>query len=156
MQSHGGRSHDASAFLMIVAGFVTGQDVTWEKLADPPKDVAGRESPPGTDGAWVYVPEWKGFLLYGGSSPSYSNEGWFFDPGEEGMDAPVAARRAGPGGTGQALAPCCCRAISSGRATGRARRGCTVSSTIRTRSSWCSSEAIRRRTIRGTGAGTPG
>ena len=34
----------------------------------------------GTDGAWVYVPEWKGFLLYGGSSPTYSNEGWFFDP----------------------------------------------------------------------------
>jgi len=53
---------------------------TWEKLADPPKDVAGRESPAGTDGAWVYVPEWKGFLLYGGSSPTYSNEGWFFDP----------------------------------------------------------------------------
>src|SRR5262245_2754276 len=52
----------------------------WERLADPPKDVAGRESPPGTDGAWVYVPEWKGFLLYGGSSPTYSNEGWFFDP----------------------------------------------------------------------------
>src|SRR5262249_7803696 len=55
-------------------------EVTWEKLADPPKDVAGRESPPGTDGAWVYVPQWKGFLLYSGSSPTYSNEGWFFDP----------------------------------------------------------------------------
>lgn len=56
---------------------------TWEKLADPPKDVAGRESPPGTDGAWLYVPQWKGFLLYGGSSPTYSNEGWFFDPGKK-------------------------------------------------------------------------
>src|SRR5215475_10223455 len=53
---------------------------TWEKLADPPKDVAGRESLPGVDGAWVYVPAWKGFLLYGGCSPTYSNEGWFFDP----------------------------------------------------------------------------
>src|SRR5207253_8737545 len=53
---------------------------TWEKLADVPKDVAGRECPPGMDGVWVYVPEWKGFLLYGGISPTYSNEGWFFDP----------------------------------------------------------------------------
>jgi hypothetical protein len=53
---------------------------TWVKLADPPRDIAGRESPPGIDGAWVYVPEWKGFLLYGGCSPTYSNEGWFFDP----------------------------------------------------------------------------
>src|SRR5262249_7859444 len=53
---------------------------TWEKLADPPKDVAGRECSPGMDGAWVYVPQWKGFLLYGGCSPTYSNEGWFFDP----------------------------------------------------------------------------
>jgi hypothetical protein len=53
---------------------------TWEKLADPPKDVAGRECSPGMDGAWVYVPAWKGFLLYGGCSPTYSNEGWFFDP----------------------------------------------------------------------------
>src|SRR4051794_35506496 len=69
-----------SAALALAASLVSVPDVTWEKLADPPKDVAGRESPPGTDGAWVYVPQWKGFLLYGGSSPTYSNEGWFFDP----------------------------------------------------------------------------
>src|SRR5262245_55702347 len=66
--------------LLTIALSLGASDVTWEKLADLPKDVAGRESPPGTDGAWVYVPEWKGFLLYGGSSPTYSNEGWFFDP----------------------------------------------------------------------------
>lgn len=53
---------------------------TWEKLAGPPTDVAGRESPPGTDGAWTYLPQWKGFLLHGGTSPTYSNETWFFDP----------------------------------------------------------------------------
>src|SRR5215475_534095 len=53
---------------------------TWEKLAVPPRDVAGRECSPGMDGAWVYVPQWQGFLLYGGCSPTYSNEGWFFDP----------------------------------------------------------------------------
>ena len=52
----------------------------WRKLADPPKDLLGRESPPGLDGAWVYVPEWRGFLLYGGRSPAHSNQGWFFDP----------------------------------------------------------------------------
>src|SRR5262245_31893565 len=69
-----------STFLTIAASFMSAPGVTWEKLADPPKDVAGRESPAGTDGAWVYVPEWKGFLLYGGSSPTYSSEGWFFDP----------------------------------------------------------------------------
>jgi hypothetical protein len=55
-------------------------DGAWEKLADAPKDLAGREMPPGLDGAWTYVPEWKGFLLFGGASPTYSNEGWFFDP----------------------------------------------------------------------------
>jgi hypothetical protein len=57
-----------------------GKQGTWEKLADSPRDVAGRESCPGMDGAWVYVPQWRGFLLYGGCSPTYSNEGWFFDP----------------------------------------------------------------------------
>lgn len=55
-------------------------DGVWEKLADPPKDVAGRECSPGMDAAWTYVPQWRGFLLYGGCSPTYSNEGWFFDP----------------------------------------------------------------------------
>ncbi len=53
---------------------------TWVKLADPPADLVGRECPPGMDGVWVYVPQWRGFLLYGGFSPSYTNEGWFFDP----------------------------------------------------------------------------
>ena len=71
----------ANVLLTLAVGLIGAPpEVTWEKLADPPKDVAGRESPAGTDGAWVYVPEWKGFLLYGGSSPTYSNEGWFFDP----------------------------------------------------------------------------
>ena len=65
----------ANVILSIAVSFTSVPDVTWEKLADPPKDVAGRESPAGTDGAWVYVPDWKGFLLYGGSSPTYSNEG---------------------------------------------------------------------------------
>lgn len=55
----------------------------WTKLAEPPKDLAGRESPPGSDGAWVYVPEWKGFLLHGGCMPTLSNEGWFFDPDQK-------------------------------------------------------------------------
>ena len=31
-------------------------------------------------GAWCYVPELKGFLLYGGYSPRFTNEGWLFDP----------------------------------------------------------------------------
>src|SRR5262245_7615462 len=77
----GGIAVMISLVLLAITSVVSGQPATtWEKVADPPKDVAGRESPPGTDGAWVYVPEWKGFLLYGGSSPTYSNEGWFFDP----------------------------------------------------------------------------
>lgn len=59
---------------------VPGAYGAWRKLADPPKDLLGRESPPGLDGAWVYVPEWRGFLLYGGRSPAHSNQGWFFDP----------------------------------------------------------------------------
>ena len=69
-----------SFVLALAVSLGSAPDVTWEKLADLPKDVAGRESPAGTDGAWVYVPPWKGFLLFGGSSPTYSNEGWFFDP----------------------------------------------------------------------------
>lgn len=68
------------ALLALTIGSVGLPEATWEKLADPPRDVAGRESPPGADGAWVYVPAWKGFLLYGGNSPTHSNEGWFFDP----------------------------------------------------------------------------
>ena len=74
----------ASRLLVLVASLCTmtkaRADGTWEKLADPPKDVAGRECSPGMDAAWTYVPQWKGFLLYGGCSPTYSNEGWFFDP----------------------------------------------------------------------------
>src|SRR5262249_44866740 len=74
----------ATGWLILVACCLAPANVradgTWEKLADPPKDVAGRECSPGMDGAWVYVPQWRGFLLYGGSSPTYSNEGWFFDP----------------------------------------------------------------------------
>jgi hypothetical protein len=70
----------ASLGICLSSPAFAAEPCTWVKLADPPKDVAGRESPPGTDGAWVYVPEWKGFLLYGGTSPTYSNEGWFFDP----------------------------------------------------------------------------
>src|SRR5262245_10354962 len=71
---------------MICAAFVSFmlhgavQDGSWEKLSDPPKDVVGRESCSGGDGAWVYVPEWKGFLLYGGCTPGYTNDGWFFNP----------------------------------------------------------------------------
>ncbi len=56
--------------------------LNWVKLADPPADPLGRECPPGMDATWVYVPQWKGFLLYGGFSPTYSNGGWFFDPDE--------------------------------------------------------------------------
>jgi hypothetical protein len=56
--------------------------LNWVKLADPPADLLGRECPPGMDATWVYVPPWKGFLLYGGFSPSYSNGGWFFHPGQ--------------------------------------------------------------------------
>ena len=70
----------ASLGIYLSSPALAAEPCTWVKLTDPPKDVAGRESPPGTDGAWVYVPEWKGFLLYGGTSPTYSNEGWFFDP----------------------------------------------------------------------------
>lgn len=52
----------------------------WVKLGDAPADLAGREMPPGMDGAWCFVPELNGFLLYGGCSPRYTNEGWLFDP----------------------------------------------------------------------------
>jgi hypothetical protein len=74
----------ASLWLLVVAALFAPTnaraDETWEKLADPPKDIAGRECSPGMDGAWTYVPQWQGFLLFGGCSPTYSNEGWFFDP----------------------------------------------------------------------------
>ena len=74
----------ASRWLLFVVGLCAPTNAraggTCEKLADPPKDVAGRECSPGLDDAWAYVPQWKGFLLYGGCSPTYSNEGWFFDP----------------------------------------------------------------------------
>lgn len=53
---------------------------TWTKLADPPADLLGREMPPGADAAWCYVPEWKGFLLYGGYSNRHGNEGWVYLP----------------------------------------------------------------------------
>ncbi len=52
----------------------------WLQLAEAPADLVGREMPPGMDGAWCYVPELRGFLLYGGCSPRYTNEGWLFLP----------------------------------------------------------------------------
>ena len=57
-------------------------DRKWSKLADAPPDLVGREMPPGMDGAWCYVPDLKGFLLYGGCSPRYTNEGWLFTPAD--------------------------------------------------------------------------
>ena len=71
--------------LALLAGILAASgaaraEVAWEKLADPPRDLLGRECAPGMDGAWVYVPEWRGFLLYGGRSPAHSNGGWFLDP----------------------------------------------------------------------------
>ncbi len=54
----------------------------WLQLAGIPHDLAGREMPPGIGGAWCYVPQLEGFLLYGGYSPRYTNEGWLFDPAE--------------------------------------------------------------------------
>ena len=53
------------AILWAATAAAAGEAWTWTKLADAPRDVAGRECPPGMDGAWCYVPEWKGFLLYG-------------------------------------------------------------------------------------------
>ena len=70
-------------FAVLIAGFgapggAAEPSLQWKKLADPPADPIGRECPPGMDAVWIYVPEWKGFLLYGGFSPTYSNAGWFF------------------------------------------------------------------------------
>jgi len=66
--------------LLCLAGRPARAAATWKKLADAPADIAGREMPPGMDGAWCWVPELKGFLLYGSYSPRLTNEGWLFDP----------------------------------------------------------------------------
>jgi hypothetical protein len=37
------------------------------------------------EGAWCWVPELRGFLLYGGYSPRFTNEGWLYDPANNEM-----------------------------------------------------------------------
>jgi hypothetical protein len=65
---------------LAAAGLLSAAEPSWSKRADLPADLAGRELPPGMNGAWCYVPELKGFFLYGGYSPRINNEGWVYDP----------------------------------------------------------------------------
>ncbi len=53
---------------------------SWQRVAPPPKDLLGRELPPGVGAAFCYVPPWKGFLIYGGYWPSYTNAAWLYRP----------------------------------------------------------------------------
>ncbi len=69
----------AAALVLVLLGAQEGGG-RWTKLADPPPDPAGREMSPGMMGAWVWVPDLKSFLLYGGRSPAFSNALWSFDP----------------------------------------------------------------------------
>jgi len=66
--------------VVAAAGLLSAGEPSWSKRADLPADLAGRELPPGMNGAWCYVPELKGFFLYGGYSPRINNEGWVYDP----------------------------------------------------------------------------
>lgn len=52
----------------------------WTKLFDPPADPLGREMNPGMGGAWIWAPEAKAFILYGGRTPAAGNGLWSFDP----------------------------------------------------------------------------
>ncbi len=55
-------------------------EALWQKVAPAPKDLLGRELPPGVGAAFCYVPPWKGFLIYGGYWPTYTNAGWLYRP----------------------------------------------------------------------------
>ena len=76
---------NATALALLLAGLASlapaGEPAAvWTKLAGLPTDLAGREMPPGMEGTWCWVPEIKGFLLYGGYSPRFTSEGWLYDP----------------------------------------------------------------------------
>lgn len=53
---------------------------TWQRIADCPGDADGREVPPGRGATWVYEPNLKVFLRYGGYTPRFSNALDAFDP----------------------------------------------------------------------------
>lgn len=53
---------------------------TWVKITHSPGDARGREVPPGRGGNWIYEPNTRVFLRYGGLTPAYSNALETFDP----------------------------------------------------------------------------
>ncbi len=72
-----------AASLETASGQQSAKTYDWVMLAGPPRDLVDREMPPGLDGAWCYIPELQGFLLYGGCSPRFTNEGWLFAPASD-------------------------------------------------------------------------
>ncbi|MBL8028832.1 MAG: T9SS type A sorting domain-containing protein [Fibrobacteres bacterium] len=53
---------------------------TWVRIASSPGDPRGREVAPGRCATWTYEPNVKKFFRYGGTTPSYSNALYSFDP----------------------------------------------------------------------------
>ncbi|MBL8025338.1 MAG: hypothetical protein JNL74_02945, partial [Fibrobacteres bacterium] len=53
---------------------------TWVRVASAPGDGLGRDVPPGRAANWVYEPNIKKFIRYGGYTPTYTNAMYAFDP----------------------------------------------------------------------------
>lgn len=87
----GGGGGDAGQAAGSDAAALPGRDVgvpepgdipgnTWVRLTDSPGDPEGREVPPGRASTWVYEPEGKVLLRYGGYTPRFSNALDAFEP----------------------------------------------------------------------------